>query len=78
MEVIKLLSDLEVGESSTVVSLTLSGAIRRRMSDIGLTPGVRVVCIGKAPFGDPRAFLIRGKTVAIRGRDADGIEVVTA
>jgi len=47
--------------------------MRRRFLDLGFLRGEEVRCVGKSPLGDPRAYLIRGKTVALRQRDAEGI-----
>jgi len=70
---IKRLSELNTGESALIERLVISGSIRRRLLDIGMSPGTRVSCIGKSPFGDPAAYLVRGCAVAIRRRDADGV-----
>ena len=58
-----------------VASLTCIGAIRRRFSDLGIIPGTEIKCIGISPLGDPVAYLVRGKSVAIRKEGASGIEV---
>ena len=60
-----------MGEESQVIELLINGSMRRRLLDIGLSPGTRVSCIGKSPFGDPAAYLVRGCAVAIREKDAD-------
>ena len=69
----RCLSDLDVMECGTVESVSSEGSMHRRFLDIGLVPGTRVVCVGKSPLGDPKAFLFRGTKVAIRCRDAKGI-----
>ena len=69
----KRLCDLELGEEGCVLSISFSGAIRRRLLDVGLTCGTRVRCVGISPLGSLRAFLIRGCEVAIRDKDASGI-----
>lgn len=66
----KQMSDVPVGAECRVLSVLAEGGMRRRFLDIGLTPGACVKCIGKSPMGNPRAYLIRGKTVAIRNSDA--------
>ena len=66
------LSDLAPGQWGTVRALGATGAMRRRMLDIGLAPGTEVECLGRSPAGDPSAYLIRGAVIAIRasaGRD---------
>ncbi|MBQ5778160.1 MAG: ferrous iron transport protein A [Oscillospiraceae bacterium] len=70
MEKSSCLSSLSVGEECCVSALLCDGGIRRRLLDIGLIPGTRVVCIGKSPLGDPTAYSVRGKTVALRAADA--------
>lgn len=58
-----------------VESLNSSGALRRRLLDMGLVEGTRVECLGLSPAGDPRAFLIRGAMLAIRSGDCRDIIV---
>lgn len=67
------LSELEAGDAGQISKLLITGSMRRRLLDIGMSPGTVVSCIGKSPFGDPSAYLVRGCAVAIRKRDADGI-----
>ena len=69
------LQDLRPGETAVVKSLNSSGALRRRLLDIGLVEGTKVECLGLSPAGDPRAFLIRGAMLAIRGGDCKDIIV---
>ena len=64
------LSDLAPGQRGTVRALGATGAMRRRMLDIGLAPGTEVECLGRSPAGDPSAYLIRGAVIAIRARDS--------
>ena len=64
------LASLPEGESAHVLSLKSSGAMRRRLMDIGLIEGTVVTCLKRAPSGDPAAYLIRGAVIAIRSRDA--------
>ena len=71
----KRLSNLRPGESAVVLSLLSRGEMRRRLLDIGLIPDTVVECVGRSPLADPAAYLIRGKIVAIRDRDAYKIVV---
>ena len=66
----KLLSQLRVGECGSVKLVTAGSAMRRRLLDIGLIPGTEISCLGVSPLGDPRTYLVRGKMIAIRARDA--------
>ena len=60
------LAEISVGECCRISALSASGAARRRLFDLGFAPGALVDCIGKSPFGDPRAYRVRGGTVALR------------
>lgn len=69
------LSNVKPGQKVRVTSLCAKGAIRRRLLDIGLIEGADVECIGVSPFGDPKAYLIRGAVIALREDDASDIMV---
>ncbi len=64
---------LSPGMRCRVTALTMEGSMRRRLLDIGLTPGTEVQCLGRSPAGDPAAYLIRGAVIAIRARDSRSI-----
>lgn len=70
---IKRLNELAVGDSGTVASIVSEGSMRRRFLDVGIVPGTEVTCVGRSPFGDPSAYLVRGTKIAIRKIDAHGI-----
>lgn len=67
------LCDLFPGDSGIIRSLNITGAMRRRLLDIGLVENTRVTCVGKSPMGDPAAYLIRGAVIAIRSGDGKDI-----
>lgn len=69
------LQKIPEGETVRVNSLLASGAMRRRLQDIGLTPGTSVRCLQKSPAGDPVAYLIRGAVIALRSEDSSKILV---
>jgi Fe2+ transport system protein FeoA len=46
------LNTLDQGSQGTVVSINCSGPIRRKLMDMGLTPGTQVTVDGSAPLGD--------------------------
>ena len=52
-----------------------AGALRRRLLDMGIVEGTRVECLGMSPGGDPKAFLVRGAVLAIRGQDCRDIMI---
>ena len=63
------LAGLNIGEEGTVAGVTARGGMRRRLMDLGLTPGARVECLLGAP-GGMRAYRVRGTVVALRMKDA--------
>ena len=69
------LADLTQGASGEVTGLSpdCQGLSRRRLLDLGLTPGTRVEVALDNTFGDPRAFRIRGTTIALRRQQAEQI-----
>lgn len=69
------LAALREGEQARVTELLAQGGMRRRLLDIGLTPGTRVACELKSPSGDPAAYRIRGALIALRHRDAALVRV---
>ncbi len=71
------LTKLKVGQKSRVVSLTCTGAVRRRIIDMGITPGAVVVMRKAAPLGDPLEINVRGYELSLRKAEAQGITVET-
>ena len=71
------LDKLKINESGTVCSVEPNGAMQRRMLELGFVKGTRVECVGKAPSGDPSAYLVRGAVIALRADDAAGIALDT-
>ena len=66
---------LHEGQRARVLSILESGAMRRRLQDIGLIEGTTVECVQKSPAGDPVAYGIRGAIVALRAEQAAAIIV---
>lgn len=69
------LSDVKVGETVTVTKIEGSGAIKRRIMDMGITKGTSIYVRKVAPLGDPVEITIRGYELSIRKHDAAIIEV---
>ena len=72
------LNDIKPNEKAVVLSVQLTGNIRRRLLDLGLIENTLVECVGKSPAGDPKAYLIRGAIIAIRSEDSKKILVKTS
>ncbi|MDA0204061.1 MAG: FeoA domain-containing protein [Acidobacteria bacterium] len=66
------LADLNKGVVAEVVEIddACRGFSRRRLMDLGLTPGAKVSVVLDNTFGDPRAFRIRDTTIALRAEQA--------
>lgn len=71
----KLLSELRVGESGEVVAVNGEGAVRRRLFDMGITPGAKVYLRKKAPLGDPIEISLRGYELTLRKAEAAHVEI---
>ena len=71
----KTLKDSKVGETLTVMKLQGTGAIKRRIMDMGITKGTQVHIRKVAPLGDPVEVNVRGYELSIRKGDAELILV---
>lgn len=69
----RCLNDIKPGEKAVIKELRSHDSIYRRFLDIGLVKGTTVECVGRSPWGDPSAFLIRGAVIAIRSEDSETI-----
>ena len=73
------LDRLRVGDSCIINQVGNSrGAVKRRLIDMGLTPGTRVKLVKMAPFGDPMEVQLRGYELSLRKEDAAQIRVSPA
>ena len=66
----KLLSDFSVGETGKIAKVGGEGALRRRLFDMGVTPGADVLLRKKVPLGDPLEVTIRGYELTLRKAEA--------
>jgi Fe2+ transport system protein FeoA len=71
----KLLSELSIGERGKVTAVSGEGAIRRRLFDMGITPGAEVYLRKKAPLGDPIEIALRGYELTLRKAEAAHVEI---
>ena len=75
MEENKTLRTAKIGETVTVTKLNGTGPVKRRIMDMGITPGVEVKVIKVAPLGDPVEINVRGYELSLRKEEAARIEV---
>lgn len=69
------LRDVKVGQRCVVHKLVGTGAIKRRIMDMGLTKGASVLVRKLAPLGDPIELCVRGYELSIRKSEAECVEV---
>ncbi len=70
------LNSLAVGESCMIRQVgNQRGAVKRRLVDMGLTPGTAVKLVKIAPMGDPLEVSLRGYELSLRREDAAQIVV---
>ncbi|MSO34862.1 MAG: ferrous iron transport protein A [Acidobacteria bacterium] len=71
------LTGLPSGASAEVVALdpAFRGFARRRLLDLGFTPGARIRSDLATFAGDPRAYRLRGTTIALRREQSDRVLV---
>ena len=71
------LTKLKPGQKRKVVSLSSTGAVRRHIIDMGITPGAVVIMRKAAPMGDPLEINVRGYELSLRKTEAQEIMVET-
>ncbi len=69
------LSSLDPGQAGRVVALRCEGFNRRRLLDLGITPGTLIECAYPGPLGEPKAYRVRGALIALRPEQGDEIEI---
>ncbi len=69
------LKDLKPGQEGIVTSIGEKGPVRKRIMDMGVTPGATVKVIKIAPLGDPIEVNIRGYELSLRKSEASQIIV---
>ena len=65
------LDSFSPGQKGVVKSIDGDCKIKRRLFDMGLTPGAEVVLRKVAPLGDPVQVTLRGYELSIRKADAE-------
>lgn len=69
------LEDMKCGDTATVVNVTGSGQLRKRILDLGLTKGAEVKMVRIAPLGDPIEIELRGYRLTVRKTEASIVEL---
>ena len=66
---------LSASKGGIIVKINLGTPARRRLVEMGATPGARVEVIRRAPLGDPIQIALRGSALTLRREDAAEIFV---
>lgn len=69
------LSQLQLNQIGIIEGINCKENIKRRLLDMGLVKGTKIVPVLTSPSKDPRAFQVRGTIIAIRKEDAEGINI---
>ena len=65
------LDTFEIDERGMVKIVLGEGKIKRRLFDMGITPGVEIMLRKKAPLGDPIEISLRGYELTLRKAEAN-------
>jgi len=68
---LKKLSEFHYNDEGIIKIVKGEGRVRRRLFDMGVTPGAMVMLRKKAPLGDPLEFTLRGYELTLRKAEAD-------
>ena len=68
---LKRLDEFKIGETGLIKKAEGEGRLRRRLFDMGVTPGATVYLRKKAPLGDPLEVTIRGYELTLRKNEAE-------
>ena len=69
------LDELPPGVRAVVMSVDVDGTLRKRLVEMGVTPGVLIAVERVAPLGDPIAVEVRGYRLSMRKAEAAQIRV---
>ena len=69
------LKDIKIGSDCRVLTVGGEKVLRRRLLEMGITPGTVIKVKKAAPMGDPIELLLRGYVLTLRLEDAERITV---
>lgn len=67
------LNELPIGQEAIIATIGGEGALRRRLLDMGLTPGAKISIRKTAPMGDPIELFVRSYSLTLRLAEAKTI-----
>ena len=71
-----VLSELKEGQWAIIERIGGSGALRRRILELGIIKGVRVYVEKYAPLRDPLELIVKGMHVSLRVEEASQISII--
>ena len=74
----KLLCNFANGERGVITAVGGEGRVRRRLFDMGITPGAEVTLVKRAPLGYPVEVTVRGYQLTLRKTEAQCVETEAA
>ena len=75
---VRVLSELNVGQSGILVALDLPESVQNHLMHMGFVPNAMVTTLRRAPAGDPTVYSIDGMEIALRHETAEAIRVRNA
>ena len=72
---LKKLDQMKVGETGRIIKVNGEGKLRRRLFDMGVTPGASLYLRKVAPLGDPIEVTIRGYELSLRKVEAELVDM---
>lgn len=69
------LSELPLNSPGYISKINCNGNIKRRLLDLGLIENSKIIPVLVSPFGNPKAYDIRGSLIALRNDESNNIFV---
>lgn len=69
------LDALPIGGNARIARVGGDDALRRRLLEMGLCPGIEVELLRRAPLGDPLELRVRGYLLSVRAEHARHVEL---
>lgn len=69
------LAMLKPGDKGRIRRIGAIGPLKRRLMDMGVLSGEEVMLKKVAPLGDPIEIIVKGYSLSLRKKEAEGISV---
>jgi Fe2+ transport system protein FeoA len=67
------LDEFSIGDKGFVLNVLGEKKVKRRLFDMGITPGIEIYLRKKAPLGDPIEITLRGYELTLRKDEAKNV-----